>query len=62
MPSAKTSASRRYNEKAYDRIEFTIPKGGKAEIIAAAKASSMSVNAFVKTAINEKIARSAKKE
>ena len=62
MPNARTSASRRYNEKAYDRIEFTVPKGGKATIIAAAKAVSMSVNAFVKAAIDEKIARSTNKK
>ena len=62
MPNAKTSASRRYNAKAYDRIEFTVPKGGKAAIMAAAEAVSMSVNAFVKAAINEKITRGASKE
>jgi len=57
MPSAKTKASRKYNEKTYDRVEFTTPKGGKAAIAAAAKAASMSINAFVKAAIDEKIAR-----
>ena len=58
MPTTRTKASRRYNEKTYDRIEFTVQKGGRAEIATAAAAIGMSVNAFVKEAINEKIARS----
>ena len=57
MPTAKTRANRRYNEKTYDRIEITVQKGGRAEIATAAAAIGMSVNAFVKEAINEKIAR-----
>ena len=57
MPTARTRANRRYNEKAYDRIEFTVPKGGKSKVVAAAVAAGMSMNAFVKEAVSEKIAR-----
>jgi len=57
VPTARTKANRRYNEKAYDRVEFTVPKGGKAAIVAAAESEGKSVNAFVKEAINEKITR-----
>jgi predicted HicB family RNase H-like nuclease len=57
MPTARTSANRRYNEKAYDRIEFTVPKGEKTGITAAAHAANMSLNAFIKEAVKEKINR-----
>jgi predicted HicB family RNase H-like nuclease len=61
MPTARTSANRRYNEKAYDRIEFTVPKGDKTGIAAAARAVNMSLNAFIKEAVKEKINRSESK-
>ena len=32
MPTARTKANRKYNEKAYDRISITIPKGRKQEL------------------------------
>lgn len=57
MPTARTKANRKYNEKAYDRIEFTVPKGEKAEIAAAAQREGLSVNAFIKTAVKEKAER-----
>lgn len=60
MPTARTKANRKYNEKAYDRIEFTVPKGEKAEIAAAAKCVGLSMNAFIKEAVKEKIARDQK--
>lgn len=55
MPTAKTRANRKYNEKAYDRIEFTVKKGQKAVIIAAARSAGMSTNAFIKEALAEKM-------
>lgn len=55
MPTARTRANRKYNAKAYDRIEFTVKKGQKAVIIAAAQAAGMSTNAFIKEALAEKM-------
>lgn len=56
MSKAQTAANKRYNLKAYDRIEITVPKGNR-EIIAQAAAAGMSVNAFIKEAIEAQIAK-----
>ena len=50
---SKTSAAvkNRYNEKAYDRINLTIPKGQKEVIKAHADSTGESVNAFILRAI-----------
>lgn len=55
MATARTRASKKYNEKAYDRIEFTVPKGEREIIAAAAKEAGMSVNAFIKEALADKM-------
>lgn len=47
MPTARTRANRKYNEKAYDRISVTVPKGRKAEVEAFAKANGESVNGII---------------
>lgn len=49
----KTSAAvkNRYNDKAYDRINLTVPKGQKGAIKAHAEAHGESVNAFIMRAI-----------
>lgn len=49
----KTSAAvkNRYNDKAYDRINLTVPKGQKDVIKAHAEAHGESVNAFILRAI-----------
>jgi len=46
---AKTSSAvkQRYNEKAYDRLAITIPKGRKADVDAYAKAQGESINGLV---------------
>lgn len=62
VPTARTRANRKYNEKAYDRIEFTVKKGQKAVIIAAAQAAGMSTNAFIKEALAEKMQKMQKTE
>lgn len=51
---AKTSAKvkNRYNEKAYDRINLTVPKGQKDIIKAHAESQGESVNGFIQRAIN----------
>ena len=57
MSRAQTAASKRYNLKAYDRIEITVPTGNREIIAQAAAAAGMSVNAFIKEAIEAQIAK-----
>lgn len=48
MVKKQTEWSRAYNEKAYDRLAITIPKGRKADVEAAAKAQGYkSINGLV---------------
>ena len=61
----KTSAAvkNRYNEKAYDRINLTVPKGEKDMIKAHAdKYDGGSVNGFIQRAIRETMERDSKKD
>lgn len=51
MPKKQTEWSRNYNEKAYDRLAITIPKGQKATVEAAAKAAGESVNQYTQRAL-----------
>ena len=39
MSKAQTAANKRYNLKAYDRIEITVPKGNRGIIAQAAAAA-----------------------
>mgnify|MGYP003290473631 CR=1 FL=1 len=47
MPKKQTEWSRAYNEKTYDRISITVPKGQKEAIEAHAKSKGKSVNGLV---------------
>ena len=49
MAKTKTSSAvkQRYNEKAYDRLAITIPKGQKAVVEEHAKSKNLSVNGLV---------------
>ena len=47
MPKKQTEWTRAYNEKAYDRLAITVPKGKKQAIEAHAKAKGESVNGLV---------------
>lgn len=47
MPKKQTEWSRSYNEKAYDRLAITIPKGRKQAVDAFAKSQGKSVNGLV---------------
>ena len=49
MAKTKTSSAvkQRYNEKAYDRLAITIPKGRKATVESCAAARGQSVNGMV---------------
>ena len=54
MGGKTSSASKnKWNEKAYDRINLTVPKGEKEVIKAHADKHSESVNAFINRAIKE---------
>jgi uncharacterized protein (DUF1778 family) len=55
--SAHTAAQNRYILKAYDRINFAVPKGVKDEIKAAADAAGQSVNAYILDAVRERMQR-----
>ena len=64
MAKTKTSSAvkQRYNEKAYDRINLTVPKGEKDKIKAhAEKHDGGSVNGFIQRAIRETMERDAEK-
>ena len=52
---AQIEASKRYSDKAYDRINIAIPKGKKEIIKQAAEKAGLSVNAYVQQAINERL-------
>ena len=49
MAKTKTSSAvkQRYNEKAYDRLAITIPKGQKAIVEEHAKSKNLSINGLV---------------
>lgn len=47
MPKKQTEWTRAFNEKAYDRLAITIPKGRKADVEAHAKAKGESINGLV---------------
>ncbi|MEF9974414.1 MAG: hypothetical protein RSJ41_04390 [Clostridia bacterium] len=51
MAKKQTDWTRAYNEKAYDRLAITIPKGQKAAIEAAASAVGESVNGYTNGAL-----------
>ena len=51
MGKTSSAVKQRYNEKAYDRLAITIPKGQKAAVEAAAQALGESVNQFTGRAI-----------
>ena len=51
MGTSATRAHNKYNVKAYDRINFVVPKGEKTVIQEAAKVSGESLNAFILRAV-----------
>jgi predicted HicB family RNase H-like nuclease len=59
MPAseARMRANRKYNEKAYDRIELKVTKGKKADLQAHAERKGESLNGFVNRAIDEAVER-----
>jgi uncharacterized protein (DUF1778 family) len=57
MPTARTRATRKFNEKAYDRLYTYVKKGQKEIYEDAAKKAGMTLNEFICAAIDEKIER-----
>ncbi|WP_088187529.1 Arc family DNA-binding protein [Desulfosporosinus sp. FKA] len=57
MPTARTKANRKYNEKAYDRVALTVPKGQKEVIKDFAEKNGLSLNSFINEAIQEKMSK-----
>ena len=57
MGTSKTRAQTRYIEKAYDRINLTVPKGQKDKLKAHAEKQGESVNGFINRAIDETMER-----
>ena len=55
--AAQIAASRRYEEKTYDRMNLFVKKGERDRIRAIASSRGMSLNAFVMGAIEKEIAR-----
>ena len=53
MGKASTRAQNKYIDKAYDRINLTVPKGKKDQIREHAEGHSESVNGFINRAIDE---------
>jgi predicted HicB family RNase H-like nuclease len=51
MGKTSSTSKNKYNNKAYDRIPVTVPKGHKEEIKAAADKKGVSVNRFICDAI-----------
>lgn len=61
VSKSQQKAVHKYVKANYDRMELTVPKGRKELIKAHAEAQGQSVNAYINTAIDEKIAREAVK-
>lgn len=53
----QNKATQKYIKKHYDEIKLRVPKGDKERYKAAAAAGGLSMNQFVKNAIDEKIER-----
>lgn len=60
MPTPRTRANRKYNEKAYDRVALTVPKGEKEIIASHASERGESLNGFINRAISETMMRDKK--
>lgn len=56
MGTARTRANNKWNAKAYDRINLTMPKGHKSEIQTHAEAVGESVNTYINKAIDARMA------
>ncbi len=57
VSKAQQKAVNKYMKENYDRINLTVPKGGKERVKAHAESRGESVNAFINRAIDETIER-----
>lgn len=57
MGNSATKAKNKYSAKAYDRINYAVPKGKKEEYKRYAEKEGLSLNAFITEAIEEKISK-----
>ena len=57
MGNPQTKANNKYKSKTYDRIELNVPKGRKKVMQTYAESANQSLNAFVITAVDERIER-----
>lgn len=55
MGKTSWQVKQKYNEKAYDKVYTTIPKGNKEALQAIADGAGESVNTFINKAIEERI-------
>lgn len=55
MAKKQTEWSRTYNEKAYDRLAITIPKGQKEAVAAFAEHNGESINSLVNKLLMERM-------
>ena len=53
MPTPRTKANRKYNEKAYDRIALTVKKGEKDKIKTYAESKGQSLNGYINKLIKK---------
>ena len=58
ITEARKRANRKYNEKAYDRIEITVKKGRREEIKAYAESKGMSTNSYINKLIDDDMGES----
>lgn len=55
MGKTSSAVKQRYNEKAYDRLAITIPKGQKATVQAAAEQEGESINSYTNKALRARM-------
>ena len=55
MPKKQTEWTRSFNERAYDRLAITIPKGMKITVDQYAKSRGDTINGLVNTLLRERI-------
>lgn len=57
LSQARIEANRRYDAKAYDRMSYTLPKGQKATVQAAADEVGESINQYTQKALLARMGR-----
>lgn len=55
MGKTSTAAKRRYNEKSYDRLAITVPKGAKEKIADYARKRGTTINGLVNDLLKTEI-------